>query len=216
MHVKRLSIFLALLLTCLGITAQKYISLKDGSFLRTVDSKDFTRDVMTMDDGVKVIYEFGYVSATEDPIYPNLTMFQMRGFGLNSKTGEPSFPRRVDSFVIPEGATIELSVPESEYIDLPIEISPARPPLFDNNYESYTKENVPQIKPFTGFFPSKIVEYIESQKYRGVQIGRVCVQPIQYNYEKKAVRIFSRLAYQVHFRGGERIINMEKIAPDDY
>ena len=148
MVTKRFPIIIILLITTLGITAQKYISLKDGSYVDEIKGEQCVRDIQYVDDGVVVTYNFRYVTAVKDPLYPQNTFLSIRGFGQNNKVGTPSFPKRLDSFTIPEGKTAQILIEESEYIELPIKVSPARPLISENLDVDFSKETVLDVAPY--------------------------------------------------------------------
>jgi len=67
--------------------------------------------------------------------------------------------------------------------------------------EGYTKDNVPPIDPNLGLFPDKIVEDHGVQTYRGVDMVRVKVCPIQYDPVSKKVRAYTQVCYRVDYDG---------------
>ena len=214
--MKKICIVSTMLIWVLCTHSQKYISLTDGSYITTPDEKSYTRDVELLDDGVLVTYNLGYARIGDDLIYPESKMIQMNGFGANNTAGEPAVLGRTDSFTIPDGATPTVSVVESRYVDIPLRLSPARPPLSEKSYEMYSKDNVPQIKPYTGLFPQSIIESLKTQLYRGTTIASFVIKPVQYNYETSTVRVFSKIVYKVNFEGGSNYTSLKRISPDDH
>lgn len=198
-----------------SVQAQRYISLLDGKFVDSIDNDFCTRDIQYQDDGILITYNFKYVLAVDDPIYPNRTIFTIEGFGQNSIQGEPSFPKRTDSFSIPDGKTADLVVKETEYIEMPLKISPSRPCLSGNSDENYSKENVPMIVPYKGFYPTSIVSLIRKQEYRGSDILQLGVQPIQYHYERGITRFYSKIAYKVQFKDSPKKNKKSVISKND-
>jgi hypothetical protein len=61
MFAKRLSILFALLTTTLGITAHKYISLKDGSIVNEIREESCVRNIQYVADVVLFSYDIKYV-----------------------------------------------------------------------------------------------------------------------------------------------------------
>ena len=146
---RRIIQIMLFMLLALYSHAQTYISLLDGSHVSKINKNESIRDVKILDDGVSVTYNFAFVSAIEDPLYSGKTTLKINGFGMNSNAGEPFIPKRVDSFAVPDNATAEVVIETSNYIDLPIQLSPARPILSESKNENYSKRNVPNIKPFS-------------------------------------------------------------------
>ena len=207
-------LFFGLGLHCYG---QSYISLLDGTSVKSVDENSSTRNVEILDDGVLVTYNLKYVQAIQDPIYPDAYTLRIKGFEFNSSAGEPAILGRVDAFTLPVGTFAKISIESTEYIDLPMKISPARPLLSENTYEVYSKENVPTVKGYKGMFPESIVEYTDCQMYRGTPIAHVSVKPMQYNYDNSTARVYSKIKYKVTFINESKTISSVKIvSPDDY
>ena len=72
-------------------------------------------------------------------------------------------------------------------------------PLIDSSNEVYTKQNVRAIIPYDGFKPSTIVSQCGIQSYRGHNLCIAKVSPIQYNYNTKTIRAYSKIIYKVSF-----------------
>ena len=214
--MKRVFFIFHLLLLFICLQAQEHISLTDGNKTKDIEDMSYTRDVELLDDGVLVTYNLGYANATKDPIYPEATMLQMKGFGLNMTAGEPAIPGRTDSFTVPDGAEVQLSIKETVFVDIPLVLSPARPPLSEKSYDTYSKNNVPQINPYSGLYPTNILESAGTREYRGTSIADVKVHPLQYNYESSTVRAYSKIVYKISFVGGSKVASMKNISPDDY
>lgn len=197
------SLILFIILIALGcrLYAQEYISLMDSKAIPSEELVPYKRNVKLLEDGVLVTYDLTYAQVVDDRLYSGKVMLQLDGFCQSGNVGEPSIPRRADSFTIPNGSAITVNVVESNYIDISLQLSPARPLLSENSDEDYSRKNVSPIRAFTGFFPTDIVVTAAIQEYRGTQIAKLCVQPIQYNYAEKIARVYSHFAYKVTFSG---------------
>lgn len=176
------------------------------------------RNVETTDNGVIVTYRFRGGIHQQDPLYPNAKYWKIPGFGLNEESGKPSTLSRWDSFAIPNGANVSVEVLECEYTDTAFVLAPARHALFNNDTIGYTLDNVPPITAYTGFYPTDIIEMSGITNYRGQDIQRIEVHPIQYSHTDGIVRSYSMIKYRVNFnRINSRSINNQniKISPTD-
>ena len=176
------------------------------------------RNVETTDDGVIVTYRFRGGIYQQDPLYPNAKYWKIPGFGLNEESGKPSTLSRWDSFAIPNGANVSVEVLECEYTDTAFVLAPARHALFNNDTIGYTLDNVPPITAYAGFYPTDIIEMSGITNYRGQDIQRIEVHPIQYSHTNGIVRNYSLIKYRINFdRTNSRSINPSnvKIGPTD-
>ena len=176
------------------------------------------RNVETTDDGVIVTYRFRGGIHQQDPLYPNAKYWKIPGFGLNEESGKPSTLSRWDSFAIPNGSNVSVEVLECEYTDTAFVLAPARHALFNNDTIGYTLDNVPPITAYAGFYPTDIIEMSAITNYRGQDIQRIGVHPIQYSYTNGIVRNYSLIKYRINFdRTNSRSINPSnvKISPTD-
>lgn len=169
--------------------------------LLNIVANDFVpyRNVETTDDGIIVTYRFRGGIHQQDPLYPNAKYWKIPGFGLNEESGKPSTLSRWDSFAVPDGANATVEVLESEYTDTAFVLAPARHALFESDTIGYTLENVPPISAYAGYYPTDIVEKSRILNYRGQDIQRVEVHPIQYDHTNGIVRNYSMIKYRVNF-----------------
>lgn len=188
--------------------------------LLNIGANDFIpyRNVETVNDGVIVTYRFRGGIHQQDPLYPNAKYWKIPGFGLNEESGKPSTLSRWDSFAIPNGANASVEMLECEYTDTAFVLAPARHALFNSDTIGYTLENVPPITAYTGFYPADIVEMSGITNYRGQNIQRIEVHPIQYSHTNGIVRNYSMIKYKVNFdMTNSRGVNVSnvKIGPTD-
>ena len=146
-----------------------------------------SRSVEATLDGVRVTYHFNNINLLDDPIFQGASMAKIEGFWPNNEVGEPSFLSRWDTFVVPDkNATVALV--DSSYIEYSLMLSPARPVLSNNSYETYSRENVKPIKAYVGYLPSSIIAATRHNSYKNQDLLEVCVCPIHYDAEKKKVK----------------------------
>ena len=157
--MKRNAFLLFLLLTCQYGLGQQYLRLSDGAI--DVNNRCTTMPTRTIEDvkdGIMVTYEFDYVSKNPDNIFPSSSILFFDGFGIGGIPEKPALPIKWDTFYIPSEKDYSINVIDSSYIELPIEIAPARPPMVNSSHSIYTSDNVPPIKPYVGFYPQNTID----------------------------------------------------------
>lgn len=157
------------------------------------------RTVEETDSCIYVTYVFRDPHIQDDLLFPGCQYWKIDGFGLNKVPGEPSVPCRYDTFIVPEGMSATVSMMNVEYSDVPFTMAPSRPLSIKNDMVRH----VPEIKPYTGFFPSEIIAMRKMKYYRGVPYVRVALYPLQYDYEHHIVRRYFSIKYKVNFHSTE-------------
>ncbi|MBD5338256.1 MAG: hypothetical protein HDR98_03945 [Bacteroides sp.] len=194
-------LLLMTLVAHLEANAQEVLHLKSGvaETARTENVSIPTRDVDVDADGnVTVSYQFDKVTRIEDQTNPGRFYLQIDGFGTNTTPGEPAFPVRIDSFLVPSGQTPSLTLVEMETKEFTFDIAPASAPEIDSIVEAITP-SVPEIAKKNSFMPTSNVEEAGIQVYRGHEIMQVQVNPVSYNPATGKVRICTKLSYKVDF-----------------
>ena len=157
------------------------------------------RDIEATDSGIVVTYTFCGGIHQPDPLHDGAKSWKIPGFGMNDNAGEPGFPFRWDTFIVPDNAEVHVTLLDSAYIDTLFTIAPAYPPLLNSDTIGYTPDRVPAINPRMGFYPNTSVKKGDIQSYRGQGLVRVATLPVQYNCQTGIVRAFSRIKYLVSF-----------------
>ena len=198
--MKRIVCFLFLLQTSQFSIGQQYIDLRDGSIITDSIVTTFpTRTVEDVKDGILVTYEFHYVSKNTDVLFPSSSILFFDGFGIGEVPGKPALPIKWDKFYVPSGQDYSISIIDSSYIELPIEIAPARQAMINSSRTIYTTDNVAQIKPYEGIFPRNTISS-ETNVYRTYPILDICINPIRYNYQQNRVVICNRISYLISIK----------------
>lgn len=196
--MKKILIVCCLLSHCFMTIAQQYIRLSDGEISNSRQNTFPIQTVKYVDKGILVSYQFNYVSKYIDNLYPSSSVVLIDGFGITEQPESPAIPVKWDTFAVPSTDDYKLSIIDSSFIEIPMEIAPGRPPLGNSSNVIHTLENVKPVKPFSGLFPINLIKS-QIDIYRKQPILNICLNPIQYDYNKKRVRLYSRLTYQISF-----------------
>lgn len=216
--MKRILFLLILLQTCRYGIGQQYIRLSDGSTTLS-DSHNMilpTRTVEDVKDGILVTYEFHYVSKDTDNLFPSSSILSFDGFGIREDLEAPALPIKWDTFYVPSEKDYSVNIIDSSYIELPIEIAPARQPMENGSHSIYTANNVLPIKPYKGLYPQNTIN-TNISIYRKYPILDICITPIRYNYQRKRVIICRKISYLISIRrekDSKNIINNTNLDTD--
>lgn len=187
-----------LLMLFAAINGNAYTVLTAGGAITETDSIPKTiRKVERLTNGTKVTYEFGAALLISDQLKENAYYPLLDGFGQTDTEHMPWVPIRVDKFSVSDSIDCEISVLESDWIDVSLTISPSRASLPQISEFVYTSENLPRVSPINMMMPYDLVTDIGTEVYRDTQIKSVMICPIQYNPIKKIVRFFRRFSYLV-------------------
>ena len=193
---KKLFVLLVLFLSPAMLYAQKSVVLKDGTIINELTDTNPTCNIEETDTSIIVTYDFRKLNLLPDPLYPSAVMPRINGFGNEHTPGKPEVLMRWDAISLPLNSSGRISVIDSAFIDIPMELSPARKMRICGD-EDYTTSNVPPIASYKGFSPSFIIPFFEQHSYQGTPVINVCVCPIKYNNETKTTRIYSMIKYKV-------------------
>ena len=114
------------------------------------------------------------------------------------ESGAPELPRMARSIIIPDLAHMELSVLETEFIDVPVEnIEPSKGNL--------TRDIDPSTIPYTygkpyqtdEWYPGNFVFMREPYIMRSLRGQTVVLQPIQYNPIQRILRIYTHIKVSI-------------------
>lgn len=189
---------LCLFLYASTVIAQKTLCLQTMEEVKGVGKTIPKRDIEDIQNGVKVTYHFSNIVLQDDPLYTDATIVGIEGFWPNSKVGEPAVLSRWDTFVVPD-AGAKIVIIDSSYVELPMEISPARPILSNSGNDYYSEDNVLPITGFSGYFPSSLISATRNDCYRNQHLLDVCVTPIQYDFKNKKIRVFTMIQYNIQY-----------------
>ena len=197
--MNKFAFFILCLFLCPNIAkAQRTLNLKTMVETKGIGRTIPSRGVRETQNGVVVTYLFNNIVLQNDQFYPDATTINIDGFWPNSSIGKPAILSRWDTFVVPiNGANVIVS--DSSFVDIPMELSPARPLLTNSGNDIYSKDNVIPIDSYKGLFPSSSISATRNDNYRGQYLLDVCVTPIQYDYLNKKVRIYTMIQYEIRY-----------------
>ena len=197
--MKKILLQLLSSLICSVCMGQEYIRLSDGVIVSGSQYEAIpTCTIEDINNGILVTYQFNYVSIIQDKLFTSSYVLSFDGFGLNNTSEEPAHPLRWDTFSIPSRQNYSVSVVDSSYIELSMEIAPARQPLLNSENERYTTDNVKIIKPYQGFYPQNILR-TGTRAYHSHPLLDICVNPVHYDYQQRKVRIYKKISYFIDF-----------------
>lgn len=195
-------LFLTLLALSFASQSQQLLDLKTKRITSSLEPPTVTRNIDYSDDGILISYKFINAGVFEDDIYKGTYHLTIPGFSEWSTTGMPAVLTGTESLLIPPRSNPTLSIISSKYIDIDLEMSPAREPKAFNDPIPYSALNVAKTKPYTGLWPDSLCQLMESSDYRGQTIANISITPIQYNYNLKRTRIYTEVCLKLHFGEG--------------
>lgn len=156
-------------------------------------------------ESVEVEYLFIDAAVSEISINDKIYNFiHIEGFGKMTEIGRPALPCYNDIFAVPDFSVLKISIIQADYkeysgflihpaLQPASDLDGAPSPEFELDYVTYETNE---------FFPSNLVETIESQKWRGTELNFVQIRPVQFNPVTKTIRVYSKIKYKVEFIGG--------------
>lgn len=151
---------------------------------------------------IKVSYVIPNIYVEQDTVlYPGTYFWHLDGCGVATTPGTPSYPQRMEAFVLPGDATnitlrIDVNKRKTFRSYTP---TPARCLLSSNGLEEHTPENVPPI-PSTSILTNGAPVQIDAiTHYRDKTIVYVSFKPCFYWSRLKTTSIFEEMSYTLAF-----------------
>ena len=197
------------------IFGQTLIRPNDGSIIQESESilPKTRRTIKNVERGILVTYEFDYIEKIPDDTYTEASIIRFDGFGIGGEMEKPALPIKIDRFSVPSKNS-KVIIVDSTYIELPMEIGPVKPPMKNNDNGESSGQFVKPIRPYQGLYPQHAVSNVV-KAYRKCYIADICVMPVQYNYQEKKARIFSKLSYLVVCENGIKRADCSTPVEDD-
>lgn len=164
-------------------------------------------------NGFDVNYTFpGAIRTTKHANNKEYTLLKVDNFGYLDALGKPALPYRIYTFAVPENAKASVIINSIENsIKEDILIYPALPAASDKVGAPEPKFTIDEnFYKSDVLYPEKAVSLIDIRTYRGVNLARVRVCPIQYNPAKKTLLVHSNINFSVKFDGATDNIRVSK------
>lgn len=194
-------LLVASVMTIFSLVAQETISLKAGGIPTSTGTQVTMpqRSVEEDSSGVTVTYTFSTAQRYEDPLYPNQYMWSIPGFGKCGESGKPATLLRTDLINIPDNMQASVTLVDASFVEYKDSLAPAREPLWDDNYDGYSRTNVRPVDTYSGFYPAETIEIGKLSSYRGNRILPIEIRPIQYSVSTGTIKVYTKLKFRVNF-----------------
>ena len=176
--------------------AQQTLCLDNLEYLNSIQCSFPNRSIVNTDDGIIVTYIFDNITIYPDSEFVGAKIVNIDGFGDNMHEEEPLYPYRYDTYGNFAGLFRNITMIDSSYIDIPLELAPARKPLIDSK-ESLQFEKTKPIKNYDGFFPNNSLSYCDLSMVKNRELLRLKITPILYNHSNKTARIFKKISFKI-------------------
>lgn len=190
---KRLQVACLVVMISVACIAQRTIDLQTGKMIDSAELK--TNPIKQFEEtanGYIVSYTYPFLQVETDTEFKNTYHVSISGLGKNSVEGEPEYLFQWDSFTVPDGKEVKIEIINSNYVDIPMELSPAR-----SFYSDESKNDILPIQPYDGFFPNNVILEPVVSFYRDKSVADICVCPISYNYNLRMLRVYNQVTYRV-------------------
>lgn len=133
------------------------------------------------------------------------TRIQAPGFARSGEFGHPEIPVKSELIEIPAGAVAEVIIHQAVYreyrladLGIAYPIMPNQPPVPKTGEPAEFAYNAAAYQA-DGFLPATLAKVENLGVMRGVRIGRLDMNPLQYNPATGMVRVYERLEIEVVF-----------------
>lgn len=123
----------------------------------------------------------------------------IEGFGTTNDIGRPALPRKIETFLVPDGHAIQSITYHhliTDTIDAKVISIPC--PISENNISGCPTAT--PIEQSTGLWPKDFVRNAGNGIYRDLNIGFIEITPILYDYESKQLIYTRNLEVTVNFK----------------
>ena len=205
-HLVLLMLFLSL---ASSVHARQIIDLSTGQVSNDSVLQAPEKDVEYVSDGIVVTYKIQKAALSEDDLYNGTFNLEIPGFSNCMELRMPGIPMGGDYYIVPKDSEPTVALVSAKYKDLKYELAPARWPMSLSDTVSYSKSNVPVIQPYSGFWPQVVVEELPAGMYRRQPIANAAINPVQYNYDSKTVRVYTEIKYKISFANSKSMADLE-------
>ena len=208
-------LILLFVFSCIDTFAQQTFNLGNSEYLDYMQNTFPTRNIVNTDDGIIITYYFENITVYPDSEFVGARTVHIDGFGDNMIEEEPLFPVRYDTYGNFKGEFHSITMVDSSFIDIPMELSPARKPLMESK-ELLTIEQTKPIKSYDGFFPSTTISYCELGQVKNRQLLKMRITPVLYDHTNKTARFFKKISFKISTGTESHLYKTSSFSVDNY
>ena len=195
---KTISILLSLMLS-ISVIAQQKIQL------RSVDKAECVKSDMT---SLKATFSFSGLEATDVSTERGVfSMLTMPNTVMGGNEGDPQIPVVNELIAVPFGATPNIRVTHYSTMDYDLgeygvhRLSPRQPEAWkDQEVPFVYNEAAYQTR---GLRSEPLAKVSVDGTMRGVQVGRMCIEPVSYDPVNNTIRVFNDIEVEISFDGAD-------------
>lgn len=192
--MRKLIILLSLIIvTVLTVNAYEVLVVNTGEIVTSSEAPSVKKTEIREDYKITVTYQFDSLLIVRDETDPSIIRFEIDGFGIIQKNSTPAVPFTMDQYAMDSLSVATLQSYTSETYDIQCNLAYSTDPVLENGPDPI----VIPARVVDAYIPGNIIASDNSQYYRGNQIFRVNVFPIQYNSAKGTARIHNRIEYTI-------------------
>jgi hypothetical protein len=141
----------------------------------------------------------------------NFFVLQTKGFTKSFHMGNPNLPTKSKLIEIPFGADVKVKVVSEKFeiVDLGQKgvsgkVLPCQPSVAKcDDGSTATFEFNEKVYQTDAFYANELVKFEESGIMRGTRLGRIEMNPFQYNPVKNQLKVYTELTVEVTFEGAD-------------
>lgn len=192
--MRKLLFLIFVLMMSKPVSGYEIFVVETGEVVQSANVPSVNKTELREPNRITVTYTFDSLLIVRDANNPNLICFQPDGFGLIHLDEHAMTPYKMDQFLLPSNEVGTLENYTTSTVEYSLEYMPS--------YNDYTDmdsitTNIPPIKVVNQFMPESAVVKDASQKFRGKDMLRISLFPIQYNSQTKKVRINKEISYTI-------------------
>lgn len=192
--MKKLFFLIMAAMLAIPVFGYEIFVVETGEFVQTETIPTVKKAEIRESDQITVTYTFDSLLVVRDSVNPDIVCFQPEGFGLIHWDEHAMTPYKMDQYLLPcnEKGTLESFTTSS--VEYGMEYMPSH-----NDYSDLDSIPVvsPPIRVINQYLPDSPVVKDESQQFRGCEMLRVSLFPVQYNSQIKKVRINKEISYTI-------------------
>lgn len=158
------------------------------------------RTIVTENNTITVTYNIPEITEVKNNLESESVYHSLPGFGQCNEVGKPMLPTRIDTFRIPFGYDVTLSVTTDDIKTVYCEYTGVSTPLTETGYHTTTPKKVSN---YNGVYPSSPSTMLGTYSLRGENLAEIMICPVQYDYNNKTAIITGKITYTLTFLPSE-------------